>query len=325
MKPSHRKIVTTLIGLGVVVVAANPSGALPLPWAPLGARPSLESAGTPPTDATKPDAGASSGARAANADTPVTSPATSAVTSEPRPTGDSTSVPAGGEVAPVSTAPAPAPASSDRAGAVPAEPSRPKPTTVAPHGDDRTPSTLSLECAARVDGGRSVAICRWSGETPSGAVKLLVLRDDGRVRLSTENVGRRDYADGDAAAGRRYSYVVVFLDAAGHTVAHTNPSAVTMPVVTDTPATTKAPEPKPADQPAPAPKPAEPKPATTIAKPAEPTTTPAPKPTTTTIAKPAEPKPTTTAAKPAEPTTTAAKPAEPTTTAATPAPTPGAG
>lgn len=308
MKPSHRKIVTTLIGLGVVVVAANPSGALPLPWAPLGARPSLESAGTPPTDATKPDAGASSGAPGANADTPVTSPATSpvtsAVTSEPRPTGDATSVPAGGEVAPVSTPPATAP--SDRAGAAPAEPSRPEPTTVAPHGDDRTPSTLSLECAARVDGGRSMAICRWSGETPSGAVKLLVLRDDGRVRLSTENVGRRDYADGDAAAGRRYSYVVVFLDAAGHTVAHTNPSAVTMPVVTDTPVTTKAPEPKPADQPAPAPKPAEPKPATTIAKPAE------PKPTTTAA------KPTTTAAKPATP-------AEPTTTAATPAPTPGAG
>lgn len=105
----------------------------------------------------------------------------------------------------------------------PAKPKLNVRATVRAAGDERTPATLALGC--RVDGGG--VRCTWTGDTPAGAVRELVLRSDGRVRLDTTDVSVRTYLDGQLPSSASFSYVVVFLDASGRTLAHSNPSVVT--------------------------------------------------------------------------------------------------
>lgn len=92
-------------------------------------------------------------------------------------------------------------------------------------GDDRTPATLSLAC--RADGGG--ARCAWTGSAPAGAKRQLLLRSDGRVRLDTIDVTVRTHLDGSLPSATSFSYVVVFLDASGKALAHSNAAVVTAP------------------------------------------------------------------------------------------------
>ncbi len=86
-------------------------------------------------------------------------------------------------------------------------------------GEDRTPATVSLAC--RADGGG--VRCAWTGDAPAGAKRQLLLRSDGRVRLDTTDVTVRTYLDGSRPSASSFSYVVVFLDASGKTLATRTP------------------------------------------------------------------------------------------------------
>ena len=320
MAATQRKMIAwiTVAGLGVVL-AANPSGAMP--WGER-LRPSFvtEALGAP-------SGAADDGPAGGSGPDPTIAKPTHEHDADAPPLGSATGVPAG---RPASAGPAgAAPTSPPSAGAAGAgwtvtegaalagaepngpvpvsepprsDPSRTEPPntdspttdppTTARRGDDRTPATLTLACRLQAGAARADVACAWRGATPDGAARMLVLRSDasvGRVRLATDDVARRSWVDADAGAGRTFSYVIVFLDGAGKTIGHSNGVTIVTSTV-PTPPTTAVPEPRPT-----APRPPEPRPTTTTPRPTE------PRPTTTT-ARPTEPRPTVT------PTTVAGEP-----------------
>ena len=116
------------------------------------------------------------------------------------------------------------------------------PDTTAPRPEERRPATLSLHCEL----GGGVVSCAWEGPTPDGAVRQLVLRGDqaagrGRVLLNTEQTDVRSFVDTRPEAGHTYSYVVVFLDGNGKTLAHANLVLITVPAAPTTPEPTTPP------------------------------------------------------------------------------------
>jgi hypothetical protein len=280
---STKKIVVSLVVAGASVgLLTNPSFALSIVRPP---RPSFSSAAKIAGDKDKLGTNASGSVEVtATADLSIEpAPTTSPAAPEPKPEPTTVAAPPKPEPDPTTTAAAVegtgtthVEGTGDASGA-PAEPT----TTV--KKDDRTPSTLVLTCHLQATPTRPAVACTWSGETPVGATKLMVLRNDGRVRLSTGDTSVRTFTDTDAGAGKHFSYVVVFLAAESTpTLAHSNPFAI------DTPA---APNPPASEAPKPAP------------------TAPHSEPTTTATAPHNEP--TTTAAAPHnEPTTTAAASSE---------------
>ena len=95
----------------------------------------------------------------------------------------------------------------------------PQSTSDRPAGDE-TPASLQLSCA--ISDGRNVS-CSWKGDVPASAVRLLILRGEvaGKGRLVGEfsDPHRQSATDANVPAGS-FSFVVVLLDAAGKTVAH---------------------------------------------------------------------------------------------------------
>lgn len=274
---STKKIVVSLVVAGASVgLLTNPSFALSLVRPP---RPSFSSAAKISSDQDKLGTRASGSVEVTTTADLSTEPAPLAPPAHPEPRPEPTTVAAPPK-------PEPEPTTSTAAGGTGTThvegtgdaSGAPGETTTTVKKDDRTPSTLVLSCHLQATPTRPAVACTWSGETPVGATKLMVLRNDGRVRLSTTDTSVRSWTDTDAGAGKHFSYVVVFLAAENTpTLAHSNPFAI------DTPA---APNP-PASE---APKPA--------------TTAPHSEPTTTAAAPHSEP--TTTAAAPhSEPTTTA--------------------
>ncbi len=173
---------------------------------------------------------------------PVTEPATTTpATTEPATTAQATTEPA------KTVDPAPAPGTGDAAPGVqpaPVQPSDEPVTTAAPEttvapappttehvSDSNNPMTLQLSCSLGGDAGNSVS-CTWSGPTPSGFAKQLLLRGTtsggpGRVPFMSADPSANSYVNSNVPAGS-YSYLVVILDAAGKTLAHSNPVPITV-------------------------------------------------------------------------------------------------
>ena len=285
MARTQRKVIACIAASGLgIVLAANPSNAMP--WG-ASLRPSfvhdvlddhavvaIDVSSSPDPTIAPPRPPATAHLPEAPHETlPAPPPSTAPTTPEAPPTSVA-NVTAGDHAQPEPTEP-----SEPTAPPKPTEP--PKPPKPVDRPEEHRPATLSLGCEVTAGGARATVACAWSGETPEGAVRLLVLRSDGRVRLTTEDTGRRRHVDDEAPAGRSLSYVVVFVDAGGHSIAHSNSAAVTTPAApATTPApTTAAPQPPHTSEP---PRPTEPPhPTTTAPRPSEP-----PHPTTTVAGEP---------------------------------------
>jgi len=234
-EPARTDVPTTTVAVEpsssvVVTTPAAPSGHEPETTSATAVEPTEPATTTPaPTDP-------------ATTQPAITEPATTMpATTVPAPTehhDPATTTPAATAPSEVETStPATEPPAAEPTTPATAEPAATSPpstapaTTTAPKPDNSVQLGLSMSCNASSNSGVTDVACNWSGPTPAGFAKFVLLRGNGgatgRVPFMSTDPSSSSFVDSALAPGS-YTYVLVALDSASKPLVHSNMVPITV-------------------------------------------------------------------------------------------------